>query len=593
MTELHTTRVDLSGLMRVLGEALYSTPQVALRELVQNAHDSIERRRLESQETFDARIDVRVDPENKTLEVRDTGAGLTVDEIHDYLATVGRGYTRELRDRGEGEGLIGYFGLGFLSAFVVASRVVVETTSHRVPGETHRFLSRSGETYSVTRVEPREPGTTVTLHLRDEHEGLADAGHITDLLARFAALVRIPVFGPGGARINAEEPPWRTDSSLSSLDSKRRALTFAARYDFEHEPLAVFPIVSDHASGVVYVRGGMSYATTDLRRVSTFVRGMFIGDEDRELLPTWAGFAGAIVESDGLRPTASRETLQRDETYARVSHDVSESLVRGLADAASRDRATFRRILLRHNDGLLGAAIDDPRLFELLAEEAVLPTTEGDLTVSRILERSGGAFHVSHDEKGGFELVLFRAQRVPVLLGSRFAVEAFARTYAERRRGRVDVLGSNDDTKLFRPATLDEVDEARLVAIFDTPDHAVLVRGFDPSTVPFVVVPDREAELKQRLEADAADRRVSRGVLALARSFTATIAARPTRRLYVNVENELVRGLLRVRGESAERVLGIVRPLLVLLSHSDVEADVAGALSALTSALTALLVEDR
>lgn len=121
LPEVHATRVDLSGLMTVLGEHLYSTPVVAVRELVQNAHDSCVRRRIEAGPTTDlAKIIVRVDPVAGTLSVEDTGAGLTRDEIIEYLATVGTGYTRKLRETAQADDLIGMFGLGFLSAFVVS-----------------------------------------------------------------------------------------------------------------------------------------------------------------------------------------------------------------------------------------------------------------------------------------------------------------------------------------------------------------------------------------------------------------------------------------------------------------------------------------
>src|SRR5262245_9329989 len=124
---LQKTSVDLAGLMRVLGEALYSTPYVAIRELVQNAHDSCTRRRLETRDDFAAAISVKLSP--GMLVIADNGAGLTDAEIRAYLATVGAGYTRTLRERGEGEELIGFFGLGFLSAFPISERVEVWTCS--------------------------------------------------------------------------------------------------------------------------------------------------------------------------------------------------------------------------------------------------------------------------------------------------------------------------------------------------------------------------------------------------------------------------------------------------------------------------------
>ena len=99
LSELRTTEVDLAGLMRVLGNNLYSTPTVAVRELVQNAHDSCIRRRLEAKDDFEPSISVGVDPAQGVLTIEDTGAGLTQEEIVRYLATLGSSYTGELRDR--------------------------------------------------------------------------------------------------------------------------------------------------------------------------------------------------------------------------------------------------------------------------------------------------------------------------------------------------------------------------------------------------------------------------------------------------------------------------------------------------------------
>src|SRR5689334_14023264 len=120
--DFRSTEVDLSGLMRVLGEALYSTPHVAIRELVQNGHDSLERRRIEHHSPERPLIRLTTHAEQGRLSIEDNGAGLTDSEIHKYLATVGSGYTRALRDQGQSSSLIGYFGLGFLSAFVVSEK---------------------------------------------------------------------------------------------------------------------------------------------------------------------------------------------------------------------------------------------------------------------------------------------------------------------------------------------------------------------------------------------------------------------------------------------------------------------------------------
>src|SRR3954454_23301204 len=128
MSERQRFNLHLPGLLKVLAEHLYSSKKVGVRELIQNSHDSCVRRRVEGgEEDYEPRIDIGFDPRKRTLTIADNGMGLTADEITNYLATIGRGYTRELREglsmasASEASELIGQFGLGFLSAFLLAS----------------------------------------------------------------------------------------------------------------------------------------------------------------------------------------------------------------------------------------------------------------------------------------------------------------------------------------------------------------------------------------------------------------------------------------------------------------------------------------
>src|SRR4051794_19179620 len=165
--------------MTVLGGHLYSTPAVAVRELVQNAHDSITRRRIEDPAFTGGRIDVVGD--GASLIVRDDGAGMTREEIDLFLATVGVGYTRGLRERSDE--LIGQFGLGFLSAFIIGERTIVRTASYQAPDEAWEYRSTTGERYSVDACGAREVGTEVELRLAAEHRTLADPGVLGSTVA--------------------------------------------------------------------------------------------------------------------------------------------------------------------------------------------------------------------------------------------------------------------------------------------------------------------------------------------------------------------------------------------------------------------------
>jgi molecular chaperone HtpG len=583
---IQKTRVDLAGLMRVLGEALYSTPHVAIRELVQNAHDSCTRRELEDRAPAPAAITVTSAP--GTLVITDNGAGLTLAEIHAYLATVGAGYTRNLRDSGKGDGLIGYFGLGFLSAFAVSEKIEVWTCSFQEPHLAHRFTSRSGETYTIEPAEPRPIGTELRLTLRPQAPELGNPEVVYARLQQYCCLLRHPVAMNGGTPVNVNRPPWRPEAPLSTLRERALALEFVRRFERTFEPITTILLQGnqDNPSGVLWVQDGGSYATSDNRNVSVFVRGMLISPDERDLLPRWAGFVGAVVESDSLRPTASRESLIEDETYAAHAVTLHRALIEGLSRIAEREPATWRRILSRHNEALLGAAIVDSQLFALVADGVTVPTTEGDFTLPALIERGAGKVYVTEADTAGVESVLLRALKLPVVLGQRFGAAAFCARYAKERRGQLALLGTQaGDGNIFQPANLDTGREQLLQQWFTAPDRDVLVRRFDPPFLPFALVVDRDAELKRRIESDEADRRIGQAVLGLARHFTSQIKATKLTRMYVNAANPAISALFDCGNSERERALALMQPLAALLGGNQAGADLEAALRSFTAAL--------
>ncbi len=566
--EVRTTQVDLAGLMTVLGDHLYSTPTVAVRELVQNAHDSCTRRRLESPDPFEPRIDVTSDTAAHTLAVEDNGAGLTRDEIIAYLATVGAGYTRGLRAQTADAGLIGLFGLGFLSAFVVSGRTSLVTASYRAPGEGWRYQSRSGDRYTIETADARPVGTRVELQLKDRFHALADVEALRSILARYCALLPLPVY-LAGERVNAVPPPWRAEEAHPARVLKQR-LAFAARFERRFEPICAFPVAPrgrSDARGLLWVQDAATYGTSDNRNHSVFVRGMLLDDDARELLPSWAGFIGGVIESAALTPTASREDLQRDEVYRAVQHALGDALVEGLAEVAKGQPEAWRRVLARHNEALIGGALSDRRLFPLLADELTVATSEGDLPVRVVLQRSGRKVHVSLARRGGFEEMLFRAQKVPIAAGTRFGVLPVVQAYCAARGGAVVQLGTEEgDRHVFRPAELDEASRAFLAEALAGPGQELVPARFLPKEVPLVVVPDRDVELKRRIESDEADKRIAAGALGLARLFTSRIDDSVAAHLYVNLDAPSIRALLDARGRDVSRAVTLLRALGALMT---------------------------
>ena len=588
------TEVDLAGLMRVLGEALYSTPRVAIRELVQNAHDSCIRRRLETGDERQNTVRVTCDAAAQTITVEDTGAGLTDDEIERYLATIGRGYTRELRDdKGDGD-LIGYFGLGFLSTFVIADSTEVRTCSYKTPDKSWLFSTKDGQRYSIRPGQTRPIGTQVTLRIKDSQRELADAAVLEHVLRRYCALLPMEVT-LGGRPINVATPPWRLSEDTGSLVRSKLTLEWASIFEPVYSPLCTIDVDEPELelSGVIWVQDGGSYASSDSRHVSVFVRGMLISDDERELLPAWAGFCGAVFESRQLQPTASRESLQKNAHLTQVKSTIAARLIEGLAKIAQRQPSTWSRVLTRHNEALLGAALSEPQLFDLVADGVTLPTTEGELTVPEVLSRCKGKIYLGVSEKSGFAELLFRALKLPVVDSARYAAAPFAARYADVRRGTIVRLGTKEgDRVLFGKSQLVPEDEATIRSWFEDLDAQIVIASFAPAAVPFVVVPDEDVVRKRRIESDDVERNMSSGALHLARMFTEKIQDRGAARLFVNASCPLLTDLLQAAPDKRERALALLRPLTTLLAHGAAPAgDIETALAAYCDGLRMILAE--
>jgi molecular chaperone HtpG len=596
--EVKKTQVDLAGLMEVLGKSLYSTPVVAIRELVQNAHDSCTRRRLESKEPFEPLIIVEPDAARGVLAIEDRGAGLTKDEIERYLATVGAGYTKKLRADHKEAGLIGQFGLGFLSAFIVSERIELFTTSFQEPAKGWQFSSRSGESYLVRPIEPRPIGTRVELSLTQAFRELASVETVRSLLLRYCSLLTVPIRCGEGPPVNEAPPPWRL-RDLAPIRKKRLSLDFAKRFERVFEPICTIELPEreegPRAHGIVWIQDGATYGTSDNRNVSLFVRGMLVSEDERDLLPAYAGFAGAVLESDDLSPTASREDVQKDAAYLEVARRVRDALIEGLERLARSEAEAWRRILSRHNEALLGAALCDERLFELLAKELRLPTTEGDLTAEQIAKRGEGKIHVSIQDQGGYEETLFRALGVPVVIGTRYAALPFAARYAERYGSKLVRLGTKEgNDALFRREALPPEQQDLLRELLGEEGIEVVPAHFRPDYLPLVLIPDREVLLKERLEADEADRRVSSALLGMARLYTQKIENRARARLFVNLDSEPIRRLLSTKGPSPRRdhaaaLLRSISRLMASRGDEAVETDLSRTLSECSAAICAVL----
>lgn len=386
-------KVDVAGVIHIMGTALYSRPDAAVRELLQNAHDAIIRRRRKDLR-YKGRIDVAQDARSGTLEFTDDGIGLNADEAEQYLGTLGIGVTGLLKGvhpaavgaADDGEGLIGQFGIGLFSAFLLADDLVVE--SRRAEDvEGIRWQAGAGTEILLGACPRAEPGTTVRLRLKPEARFLAESPEtLESVIRQYADFLTIPIHLNGAeARVNVVQAGWFEPT----IDTE--SLPMELESYFGETPLDVIPIRSSRPVrlvGALYVTPQRTPGFSDAPVVMATVRRMVISRKIQDLLPDWASFLRGVIEFPDGTPTASREDLVRDDHFTHARATIEHQLLAHFTQLAANQPERLEAVLSWHRYGWAGAGLTHRGLRDLLRTTYKFPTSVGPLTFTQILEKS-------------------------------------------------------------------------------------------------------------------------------------------------------------------------------------------------------------
>ncbi len=533
--EVLPVEIHLPGLLKLLGEHLYSNPQVALREMVQNAHDSCVRRREEDQAvagTYQPSITISIQHAARQLIIEDNGSGLTREEITTFLATIGRGYTGEMRERlsaarrEEALDLIGLFGLGLLSAFMIATRIDIVTASYQTPDTAWRWVSEGGQSYALRRAARDEIGTTVRLDLREDARFLLEPGVLASALRVYAEFLPVPItIGDEREPVNGHPAPWVNDVE----GEPARSLHYAAWVEERQgtRPLTVLPLTSFTLEdgrvvplrGVLYVPPRSIISIQEYGDVTVYVRHMLITEHERELLPDWARFVTGVIDCPLLNPTASRETLRHDELFGAVQAALAEQLLahfRHLADHAPLDWAA---VVQAHNDLIKGWAIRSPDLFTRVADLVSFKTSRGSLTLPEYLhENPGRIFFYDEDEGVTQTLALFEARRLAVIDARWFADTAFIKRYGEVYGVPVEELEPAAGY-LFTPVDDPEGQWTALVEACRAQGFPVRLLAYEPEHLPMILLYPPGAERLRRAQNNMQQGRFAGPIRRLVRGY--------------------------------------------------------------------------
>jgi molecular chaperone HtpG len=496
-TETFEFQVEARQLLQLMIHSVYSNKDVFLRELVSNASDALDKLRLAALrddvadvDVTDLHIELDVDKEARTLTVRDNGIGMSYEEVTHLIGTIANSGTakflqelREAEDAAGADGLIGQFGVGFYSGFMVADEVTLVT---RRAGETQgtRWTSRGEGTYTLETVDEAPQGTSVTLHLKpaDSENQLHDytsTWKIKEIVKRYSDFITWPIrLLPEPAEDGAEAREAETLNSMKALWARPRDEVSEDEYHelYKHishdwrEPLETIRLQAEGTFEYQALLFVPSHAPHDLftqgyqRGVQLYVKRVFIMDDCEELLPPYLRFVKGVVDAQDLSLNVSREILQQDRHIRMIQRRLTKKVlatVKDLRSSAPDRYATFWRefgAVLKE-----GLVTDSENRDAILAASSFATTHDADEPttlqgyVERMKDGQSDIYFMTGESRQAIEdsphMEAFRAKGVEVLLLTDAVDEVWVDAVAEFEgkqlrsvaKGEVDLGGAEDE----------------------------------------------------------------------------------------------------------------------------------------------------
>ncbi|MFQ5616066.1 MAG: molecular chaperone HtpG, partial [Anaerolineales bacterium] len=345
-------KAEIRQLLDILIHSLYSEREIFLRELISNASDALNRMRFEMltnrdvhKPDADLHVRISTDKDAKTLTISDTGIGMTAEELATNLGTIAQSGAREFIKAAEENqpdltDIIGQFGVGFYSAFMVAESVRVTSRSYQPNAEAATWYSKGDETFTVTPAEKAERGTTIEIKLKEDATEFVEEYRLREIVRKRSDYVAFPVYlGDDEEQINRQTALWRQPSHNVEDDEyneffKHLTLDLAP-------PLARTHIVTDapiQLYAILYIPGSSERGILSIRRedgLKLYSHKVLIQDYNKDLLPEYYRFVQGVVDSEDLPLNVSREMVQSSSIMTRMKKILTgrvASMIKSLAD---------------------------------------------------------------------------------------------------------------------------------------------------------------------------------------------------------------------------------------------------------------------
>ena len=350
-------KAETKELLNLMIHSIYTNKEIFLRELISNANDAIDKLKFKSLTDTDIlkgdnkfKIEISVDKDNRTLTITDNGIGMTYEEVDDNIGTIAKSgsklFKEQLEEAKKGDiDIIGQFGVGFYSGFIVADKITLETKSPYSENGV-KWISSGDGNYEIEEILKEDRGTKITLHLKDgdEYNEFLEDWKIKDLVKRYSNYIRYEIYF-GDEVINSTKPIWKKDKK-ELKDEDYNEFYKATFHDWNdpllHINLKVQGNIEYNALLFIPKKLPFDYYTKNFKRgLQLYTKNVFIMEKCEDLIPEYFNFISGLVDCDSLSLNISREILQQNAELQVISKNLEKKIISELEKILKKDREKY------------------------------------------------------------------------------------------------------------------------------------------------------------------------------------------------------------------------------------------------------------
>jgi molecular chaperone HtpG len=342
-------RVQTENIFPIIKKFLYSDHEIFLRELVSNAVDATQKLNMLASsgelkgEVGEQRIDISLDKDQKTITIADRGIGMTAEEVDKYINQVAFSSAEEFLEKYKGQNennIIGHFGLGFYSAFMVSEKVEIFTKSWK-DAPAVRWECDGSPEYIIEETEKADRGTTIVLHINEESAEFLDEGRISSILNKFCRFLPVPIYFKD-EKINNPNPAWK--KKPSDLTTEDYQNFYKELYPYNELPLFWIHLNVDYPfnlTGILYFPKIKQSYEIQKDKIQLYSNQVFVTDEVKDIVPEFLMLLHGVIDSPDIPLNVSRSYLQGDPNVRKINSHITKKVADKLEEIFNKDRAAF------------------------------------------------------------------------------------------------------------------------------------------------------------------------------------------------------------------------------------------------------------